>query len=238
VHYETPVPTVQDRVAQAALRAVLEPIFERDFAAHSYGFRPKRGCKDALRRVDTLLKQGYTWVVDADLKSYFDTIPRPQLRERVETKIADGRVLKLVEAFLTQGVLEEMELWTPEAGRPQGAWRTQYTPQLKKRTALLAKLRDLFRKFASQLVGRVIELINPILRGWVNYFAVGHSSRCFAFIQDWVERKTRRHLMRARNRRGFGWKRWSREWLYNVLDLFHEYRVRPFGSLPKVALAR
>ena len=119
-----------------------------------------------------------------------------------------------------------------------GAWRPQYTPKLKKRTALLAKRRDLLRKFASQPVGRVIELINPILRGGVNYFAVGHSSRCFAFIQDWVERKTRRHLMRARNRRGFGWKRGSREWLDNVLGLFPEYRVRHLGSLPKVARAR
>jgi len=115
------IPTVRDRVAQTALRAVIEPIFERDFAAQSYGFRPKRGCKDALRRVDTLLKQGYSWVVDADLKSYFDTIPRPELLERVKTKIADGRVLKLLEAYLTQGVLEEMNLWTPEAGTPQGA---------------------------------------------------------------------------------------------------------------------
>ena len=77
------VPTVRDRVAQMATRLILEPIFERDFAAQSYGFRPKRGCKEALRRVDTLLKQGYSWVVDADLKSYFDTIPRPELMERV-----------------------------------------------------------------------------------------------------------------------------------------------------------
>ena len=115
------IPTVRDRVVQTALRAVLEPIFERDFAAHSYGFRPKRGCKDALRRVDTLLKQGYTWVVDADLKSYFDTIPRPELLARVKAKVSDGRMLKLLEAFLTQGVLEEMNLWTPEAGTPQGA---------------------------------------------------------------------------------------------------------------------
>jgi RNA-directed DNA polymerase len=114
------IPTVRDRVVQAALRAVLEPIFERDFAAQSYGFRPNRGCKDALRRVDTLLKQGYRWVVDADLKSYFDTIPRPALLERVQAKIADGRVLSLLEAFLTQGVLEEMNFWTPEAGTPQG----------------------------------------------------------------------------------------------------------------------
>ena len=115
------IPTVRDRVVQAALRAVLEPIFERDFAAQSYGFRPGRGCKDALRRVDTLLKQGYSWVVDADLKSYFDTIPRAELMARVKAKVSDGRVLKLLEAFLTQGVLEEMNLWTPEAGTPQGA---------------------------------------------------------------------------------------------------------------------
>ncbi|MGB7549896.1 MAG: group II intron reverse transcriptase/maturase [Terracidiphilus sp.] len=115
------IPTVRDRVVQAALRAVLEPIFERDFAAQSYGFRPKRGCKDALRRVDTLLKQGYIWVVDADLKSYFDTIPRAELIERVKAKVSDGRIRKLLEAFLTQGVQEEMKVWTPEAGTPQGA---------------------------------------------------------------------------------------------------------------------
>ena len=108
----------------------------------------------------------------------------------------------------------------------KGAWRPQYTPKLKKRTALLAKLRDIFRRFRSQPVGRVIELINPILRGWVNYFAVGHSSGCFSFIQDWIEKKIRRHMMRARNRQGFGWKRWSREWLYAVLGLFNGYRVR------------
>ena len=111
--------------------------------------------------------------------------------------------------------------------RVQGAWRPQYTPKLKKRTALRAKLRVLFRRHASQPVGRVIELLNPILRGGVNYFAVGHSSRCLGFIQDWVEKKIRRHLRRARKRRGFGWKRWSREWLYSALGLFQGYRVRP-----------
>lgn len=115
------IPTVRDRGVQAALRAVLEPIFERDFAAQSYGFRPNRGAKDALRRVDTLLKQGYNWVVDADLKSYFDTIPHPALRARLEAKVSDGRVLRLLEAFLKQGVMEAMDLWTREAGTPQGA---------------------------------------------------------------------------------------------------------------------
>ncbi len=120
----------------------------------------------------------------------------------------------------------------------RGTWRPQYTPKLKKRTALLAKLREIFRRKASQPVGQVIELINPILRGWVNYFAVGHSSRCFAFIQDWVEKKIRRHLMRARKRKGFGWKRWSTEWLYRVLGLFKGYRVRYHEPNPKVAPAR
>ena len=108
----------------------------------------------------------------------------------------------------------------------KGAWRPNYTPKLKKRTALLGKLRDVFRRFGSQPVGRVIDEINPILRGWVNYFAVGHSSRCFSFIKDWVDKKIRRHLMRARKRKGFGWQRWSRQWLYGELGLFNAYRVR------------
>ena len=105
-------------------------------------------------------------------------------------------------------------------------WRPYFAPKLKKRTALFAKLREIFRRFTSQPVGRVIELINPILRGWVNYFAVGHSSQCFSMIEDWVEKKVRRHLMRARQRQGFGWKRWSSKWLYETLGLFHEYRVQ------------
>jgi len=111
----------------------------------------------------------------------------------------------------------------------KGAWRPNYTPKLTKRTALLGKLRDVFRRFASQPVGRVIERINPILRGWVNYFAVGHSSRCFSFVKDWVEKKIRRHLMRARKRKGFGWQRWSRPWLYGKLGLFNAYRVHRPG---------
>jgi RNA-directed DNA polymerase len=115
------IPTVRDRVVQTALRQVIEPIFERDFAEHSYGFRPGRGGKDALRRVDHLLKAGYACVVDVDLKSYFDTIPHGPLMAQVGQKIADGRVLALIESFLTQGVLEEMREWTPTAGSPQGA---------------------------------------------------------------------------------------------------------------------
>jgi len=120
----------------------------------------------------------------------------------------------------------------------KGAWRPQYMPKLKKRTALLEKLREIFRRYASQPVRSVIERINPILRGWVNYFEVGHSSRCFAFIQDWVEKKIRRHLMRARKRKGFGWKRWRKEWIYHVLGLFNGYRVRRYAPLLPVVPAR
>ena len=106
-----------------------------------------------------------------------------------------------------------------------GKWRTHFVPKPKKRTALLRKLKEIFRRYVSQPVGRVIELINPILRGWVHYFAVGHSSRCFSYIKLWVEKRVRRHLMRARERKGFGWKRWSTQWLYNTLGLFNDYRV-------------
>jgi RNA-directed DNA polymerase len=115
----------------------------------------------------------------------------------------------------------------------EGEWRPNYAPKAKKRTALLAKLREIFRRFQSQRVGQVVALINPILRGWVNYFAVGHSSRCFGYVKDWVEKKVRRHAMRARKRRGFGWDRWSRRWLYDRLGLFNGYRVsRPPKALP------
>ena len=105
-------------------------------------------------------------------------------------------------------------------------WRAYYAPKLKKRTALLAKLREIFRQNVSQPVGQVIEQINPILRGWVNYFAIGDSSGCFSFVRDWVEKKTRLHLMRARERSGFGWRRWSRKWLYEKLGLHKDYRLR------------
>lgn len=123
------IPTVQDRVVQGALRHVLEPIFEKGFHEHSYGFRPGRGCKDALRRVQELLDEEYRYVVDADLKSYFDTIPHQPLLERVSQKVADGRVLKLIESFLTQGVLEGLDEWTPASGAPQGAVLSPHAEQ-------------------------------------------------------------------------------------------------------------
>lgn len=112
----------------------------------------------------------------------------------------------------------------------RGKWGVRVTPRMKARTALLRKLKDVFRRHISQPVDRVIGLINPILRGWVNYFRIGNSSCCFGYIKDWVEKKIRRHLMRARKRRGFGWYRWSRAWLYKTLGLFNDYRVQHYKA--------
>ncbi len=115
------IPAVRDRIVQGAVRHVLEPIFETEFAEHSYGFRPGRGAKDALRQVDSLLKAGQVWVVDTDLKSYFDTIPHERLLALIKARVADGTVLALVERFLRAGVMEEAKGWQPtERGTPQG----------------------------------------------------------------------------------------------------------------------
>ena len=119
----------------------------------------------------------------------------------------------------------------------QRKWRPYYAPKLKKRTALFENLREIFRKHVSWPVEKVIVKINPILRGWVNYFRVGHSSSCFYMVKRWVEKKVRQHLMRARGRKGFGWKRWSSEWLYERLGLFNDYRLVRW-SVAKAAPAR
>lgn len=115
------IPAVKDRIVQSALKLVIEPIFEREFEPTSYGFRPGRGAKEALREVQRLLDAGYVYVVDADLASYFDTIPRERLLERVAERISDGAVLGLIEAFLEQEVIRGLERWRPTAGTPQGA---------------------------------------------------------------------------------------------------------------------
>jgi RNA-directed DNA polymerase len=115
------IPTVKDRIVQTALKLVIEPIFEYQFLATSYGFRPGRGCKDALREVDSLLREGHTFVVDADLQGYFDSIPHGKLMERLEARISDGRVLSLIQGWLEQDILRGLERWTPTGGTPQGA---------------------------------------------------------------------------------------------------------------------
>lgn len=115
------IPTVRDKVVQTALKMVIEPIFEHEFIGTSFGFRPGIGCKDALRSVERLLKAGYTFVVDADLKSYFETIGHERLMKQVQQRIADSRILDLIQSFLKQQILEDLQLWTPETGSPQGA---------------------------------------------------------------------------------------------------------------------
>ena len=115
------IPTVKDRIVQQSVRLVIEPIFEHGFSEASYGFRPGRGCHDALRVVDGLLKDGYTFVVDADLQAYFDTIPHDRLMARVEAKVVDGRILDLIRGWLKADILKGLERWTPTQGSPQGA---------------------------------------------------------------------------------------------------------------------
>ncbi len=316
------IPSIRDRVVQGALKLILEPIFEADFQGGSFGYRPKKSAHAAIRRVTDAIVSGKTYVIDLDLRSYFDTVRHHVVLEKVAQRVRDDEVLWLLRLILKasgkQGVpqggvispllsnlylnevdkmLEKAKETTRQGQRerieyarfaddlvilvdsnPQwrwlrgavekrlreelvklqvevneekssrvdlaqresfgflgfefrrtrswrGRWMPLYVPKGAKRTALLRKLKLIFRSFRSRPVGELIETINPILRGWVQYFAVGHSGRCFSYIRDWVEKKIRRHLGRARKRRGFGWKRWSRSWLYQSLGLFREYRV-------------
>jgi RNA-directed DNA polymerase len=326
------IPSIRDRVVQGALKLILEPIFEADFQPGSFGYRPKKSAHTAIQRVSTAILEGKTYIIDLDLRSYFDTVKHHIVLEKVARRVDDDAVLWLLKSLLEasgkQGVpqggvispllsnlyLNEVDRmlerakavtrhergaaveyarfaddlvilvdWQPhqqwlrqavekrlreelakllvevneEKSRKvdlqrgesfgflgfefrrirsrRGRWMPLLLPKGKKRTALLGKLKEIFRDSRSQPVERVIEKINPILRGWVKYFAIGHSSRCFSFIRSWVERKIRRHLARACQRRGFGWKRWSREWLYGTMGLFSEYRVSYAPSLSVVA---
>lgn len=170
------IPTVQDRVVQGAVRHVLEPIFERGFATHSYGFRPGKGCKDALRRVDQLLKGGYRYVVDADLKSYFDTIPHDRLLARLRQKVADGRVLALVEAFLKAGIMDGLREWEPEAGAPQGA---VLSPLLS--NIYLDPLDHFLAEQGFEMVRYADDFV-------VLCRSVEEAQRVLAVIQDWLAR--------------------------------------------------
>ena len=329
------IPAIRDRVAQGALKLLLEPIFEADFQPGSFGYRPGRTAHEAVQRVAEAIVKHKTRVIDIDLRAYFDNVRHDLLLAKVARRVSDAEVLHLLKMMLKasgakgvpQGGVISPQLSTlylsevdrmleraKEATRNgrytyieyaryaddlvilvdayprhdwllraadkrlreelaklhveineeksrvvdlgkgesfgflgfafrrirslRGVWRPEYVPKLKKRTALLQKLRDIFRRFQSQPVGRVVALINPILRGWVNYFAVGHASRCFGFVKDWVEKKIRRHLMRARGRQGFGWDRWSRRWLYDRLGLFNDYRVRRPSPSPKALPAQ
>ena len=326
------IPSIRDRVVQGALKLILEPIFEADFQPGSFGYQPKKSAHTAIQRVSQAILEGKTYVIDFDLRSYFDTVRHHIVLEKVARRVDDNAVLWLLKLLLDasgkQGVpqggvispllsnlylneVDQMlerakavtrrERWTAleyarfaddlvilvdshprqqwlrqavekrlreelaklqvevneEKSRTvdlqrggsfgflgfefrrvrsrRGRWMPLLLPKGKKRTALLCKLKEIFGTSRSQPVGGVIEKINPILRGWVKYFAIGHSSRCFSFIRHWVEMKIRRHLARACKRQGFGWKRWSREWLYGTLGLFSDYRVSYLPSISVVA---
>jgi RNA-directed DNA polymerase len=316
------IPSIRDRVVQGALKLILEPIFEADFQPGSYGYRPKQSAHTAVRRVADAVVQGKTYVIDLDLKSYFDTVRHHIVLAKVASRVRDDAVLWLLRVILKasgrQGVpqggvispvlsnvyLTEVDRMLERAkvitryqqwayveyarfaddlvvlvdGHPRhhwlrtaveqrlreelaklqvevneeksrrvdltqgesfgflgfefrrirsvrGRWMALRTPRGKKRKALLQTLKQVFRSHRSRPIAAVIARINPILRGWVQYFACGHSSRCFSYIRRWVEKRIRHHLARARQRHGFGWKRWTTDWLYWTLGLFDEYRV-------------
>ena len=316
------IPSIRDRVVQGALKLILEPIFEADFQAGSFGYRPQRTAHEAVDRVAEAIGEGKTRVIDLDLCAYFDNVRHHILLAKVAVRVADDDVMHLLKLILkangAKGVpqggvispllsnlylnevdrmLEKASELTREGertrlqyarfaddlvvlvdGQPRhdrllcrvserlreelaklevevnkeksrtvdlekgesfgflgfdfrlvrnrsGTRRLLRTPKLKKRTELIERIRVVFRSLRSQPVHRVIEKINPILRGWVNYFAHGNASRCFSYVRDWVEKKVRRHMARNQKRSGFGWNRWSKAWLYGHLGLFRAYRV-------------
>jgi RNA-directed DNA polymerase len=328
------IPAIRDRVVQGALKLILEPIFEADFQAGSFGYRPKRTAHEAVARVARAIVEEKTRIIDLDLASYFDNVQHSLLLEKVARRVHDDAVMHLLKMILKAtgkkgvpqgGVISPLlsNLYLNEVDRMlekavdttrrgkstsvqyarfaddmvilidaerrsdwlvkaiarrlreelaklrveinedksrmvdlkkgesftflgfeyrrvlslQRKGRPYYAPKLKKRTALFARLREIFRQHVSWPVKTVIAKINPVLRGWVNYFRVGHSSICFGVVKRWVEEKVRQHLMRARGRKGFGWTRWSSEWLYDRLGLFNNYQLRRWSGA-KVAPAR
>jgi RNA-directed DNA polymerase len=281
------IPVVKDRIVQTALKLVIEPIFEREFEESSYGFRPGRGCKDALREVDELIKEGYTHVVDADMDSYFDSIPYEPLMGAVFERISDGAVLELVRAFLNQDIIQGMKRWTPTGGTPQGAvispllaniylhpldrqmkqrgyrmvryaddfvvlcrtaeqaqaalgevraWVEQNGLKLnadkthvgdcqqagqgfeflgyrfeagrrwvrpKSLTALRERIRIKTKRTRGDSLAKIIEDLNPMVRGWFNYFKHAHSVAQLG-IDGFARRRLRAILRKQEKRPGMG----------------------------------
>jgi RNA-directed DNA polymerase len=281
------IPTIKDRIVQTAVKLVIEPIFEQEFLPCSYGFRPQRGCKDALRAVDQALRAGQCWVVDADIANYFDSIAREALMQRIEQRISDGRVLALLRDWLNQSVLQSMRQWRPTAGTPQGAvispllanvylhdldlqmsrcgyrmvryaddfvilcdtqveaqaalaqvqaWMhaqgLQLHPQktrigdcrvagegfdflgyrfeagqrevrAKSLRAFKDRVRNKTRRTGGQSIARVIEELNPVLRGWFGYFKHARP-RVFSSLDGFIRRRLRSILRQHAHRPGRG----------------------------------
>jgi len=317
------IPAVRDRVAQAAVKLVLEPILEAGFQDCSYGFRPKRNAQDAVREVVKYLNWGLVNVVDADIRDFFGQIPQDKLLRVIAQKVADGQILRILRQWLSAGVMEEGQLRYETTGTPQGGvispllanaylneldkqweqkgyaerdgwnahvvryaddlviltdktasrpletlrkflgelglelhpdktrlvnangesfdflgfnfrkvWNRQKTkrfalvlPRTKAQASIRDKIRELTRYERTVTVEEVIQDINPVIRGWVNYFRIGNSSASFNEIRHYIVQKVMRYIRRKQLKRGFGWKTWTSDVLYGQYGLFYGYRV-------------
>jgi RNA-directed DNA polymerase len=169
-----------------------------------------------------LVNDNYKWLTTAAYKRLMQELAKLKVKLNSDkTKIVD---LTKGDTFSFLGFVYR------RVKTRKGKWAVAITPKIKARTTLTGKLKEIFARFVSQPVSRVIYLINPILRGWVNYFRIGHSSKCFGYVKSWVEKKIRRQLQRARKRHGFGWNRWSSAWLYSALGLYNDYKVRYYQA--------
>jgi RNA-directed DNA polymerase len=301
---------------------VIEPIFEKTFCESSFGFRPQRSNKDALRATVEALKSGKLYVVDADISKCFDEIPHEPLLERIGEQISDSRMMTLIGDFLKQGIMEAGEEWEPQEGTPQGGplspllaniylnpvdwlmhakgytsirfaddivittvhhpgsdrllkyskrrieeelerlgvelnlektkivdlekgetfnllgftWRLvvsrkgkKYpllTPRPEKRNAILKKVREIIRRNWSEKLPVVIGKLNQVLRGWVNYFRIGHASEVFSYVRWYVEKRVRRFVRKKQKRPGYGFKVWSTGVIYRDWGLYSDYQIR------------
>ena len=312
------IPTVKDRVAETALKSVIEPIFEKTFAKRSYGFRPNRGCKDALDEMNEWMKKGYMQVLEVDFRKYFDTVPRKPLVDKVAREIADGKVLSLIESYLKQGVMQGMSEWTPEKGTPQGAvispllgniylndldwkmecagyvmiryaddfvvlcrtaeeagkalelvkeWtreaelqlhddktrivdmnqsgnsfeflgfhfeRSRYNDKINRwprkgsMTKLKDKVRQITRRCNGHSMSQLAAKLNPILRGWFQYFR-SSKDNTFTTLDGWIRMRLRSILRKRANRRGRGRGRDHQRWpnvYFRELGLFSMYAAQ------------
>jgi len=323
------IPTIRDRVVQGAVKLIIEPVFESDFQEGSYGYRPKRTAHQAIERVAEAVVKEKTRVIDLDLRAYFDTVKHHILLDKVAKRIADDKIMRLLNQMLKAGgkegvpqggvispilsniylnevdrMLEKAKettregkythleyarfaddvvilvdghhkwdwLWAginmrlrEELNKLQvhvneektkqldlvkgdsfgflgfdfrrlktktGKWRVNYQPKMQARVKVMDKIRDVFKRHESQPLTRVRDLINPILRGWVQYFRIGHSSKAFGYVKDWLTKRIRRHLMRAKGKQGFGWKQWSTKGLYAKYNIYSNFKVSPRNFVP------
>ena len=315
------IPVIADRVVQAAVKIAIEPLFEAVFKDFSYGFRPRKSAHQALREVYKWLNFKCHWVVDADLKSYFDTIPHDKLLLTVQSKVIDRSVVKLISMWLKAGVMEDMSVRAVTTGTPQGGvispllanlylhWLDQTWDRRKfgERAhdahlvryaddfVILCKERpDFYLEQAGQVLDRlgltlnakktrilnatqepfdflghrftvlpskrtgklntfyypspkamnsikkkvreialtgqhwelpllIKERINPLLRGWGNYFKMGNSRKHFMSIANYTTYTLCIMLRKKHKKRSKGWRDHPPSWFYDYHGLFKLY---------------